>query len=663
MSDDSGQSIVEQASEALGRHGWSEAYELLTQADAARTLEPRGLELLAQASWWVGKLEDAIEARERAYAGYVKAGDSVMAAAAAALLGQANLVRATYPVANAWLNRADHHLEGIDDTVVHGWVAAVRAFQLALEGRHEEGLAASVRAGELATTFGDRDLWAIALSAEGQARIHLGDLERGLAQVDEATIAAVGGEIEPATAGGVCCTTIEACAALGDLKRAVQWTEAQDRWCRREHINGFPGMCRVFRAGIKRIRGDWLAAESEARRASDELAGFMPAAVGMAMYEIGVIRLRRGDLPAAEQALARAHALGRNPEPALSLVHLAEGRADVALASIRRAIEEPDRSPSWWAPPASPLGRMGMLPAEAEIALAAGDVPLARQVTDELAGLVEQFPSAAGSAAVAQAAGDVLLAEGDPTAAARSLRKAVELWGDVDAPYDVARARLALAGAYAASGDAGQAELELGAARDEFERLGAVPDFRRATQLLAGHDGSAPGPSAATRATRTFVFTDIVDSTRLTEALGDEVWGAVIRWHDAVIRTLASEHGGEEIKGTGDGFFLAFPETDDAIETAIAIQRRFEDQRRSQGFAPGVRIGVHRAEANRIGLDYAGGGVNLAARVEAVAGGGEILVSAETLSGARRSFREAARRRVELKGFAAPVDVVAIEWH
>ena len=158
------------------------------------------------------------------------------------------------------------------------------------------------------------------------------------------------------------------------------------------------------------------------------------------------------------------------------------------------------------------------------------------------------------------------------------------------------------------------------------------------------------------------MFTDIVNSTRLNETLGDEAWGGLIRWHDTTIRSLVAEHGGEEIKATGDGFFLAFPETDDAIETAIAIQRRFDEQRRSQGFAPALRIGVHRAEANRNGLDYTGSGVNLAARVEAAATGGEILVSGETLSDARRSFREAGRRTVELKGVSVPVDVVAIDW-
>jgi tetratricopeptide (TPR) repeat protein len=258
----------------------------------------------------------------------------------------------------------------MDDTVVHGWLAVVRAFQLSLEGRFEEVMAQAERAADLAAKFGDRSLGTLALSSEGLARIHSGDVQKGLAQVDEATIAAIGGEIEPATAGGVCCSTIEACAALGDWKRAAQWTEAQDRWCRREHITGFPA-CRVFRAEIK-----WQQAIGWKRNggppSDGRLTGFLPAAVGMALYEIGTIRLRRGDLPAAEEALTRAHALGRYPEPALSLLRLAQGRPDAALASIRRAINEPDTAPTWGPPPTSGLGRLALLPAEAEIALRRG---------------------------------------------------------------------------------------------------------------------------------------------------------------------------------------------------------------------------------------------------------------------------------------------------
>jgi class 3 adenylate cyclase len=657
-------SIESRGRDALGRHEWSEAYDVLTEADAKGTLTPAELGLLAEASWWVGRLPAAIEARERAYAGFVHDGDPTMAALMAALIGQDNLLRGSYPVARAWLNRADRHLAGVEQGAVHGWVAVVRAFQASLDGDYEAALNASLLGRQIAERFGDRDLAALALSCEGLSRIHRGDVEAGLALVDEATVAAVGGEIEPTTAGGVCCSTIEACAALGDWQRAAQWTEAQDRWCKREHISGFPGMCRVFRANIKRLRGDWLAAESEARRATDELAGCIPAAVGMALFEIGLIRLRRGDLDAAEEALSKAHDAGRDPEPAWSLLELARGRPDAAAASIHRALEDPDPRPTWWAHPSSELNRLALLPAQVEIALATGDFATARAAADELAMLAERFPSTQSRANAAGMTGAVLVAEGHASDGIRRLREALGHWAELEAPYEVAQTRVALATGYAADGDARQAQRELEAALQSFERLGAVPDAKRVAARLATGSPAAPRRPAkgGQRVIRTFMFTDIVNSTQLAEILGDDAWTTLIRWHDSAIRTIIAEHGGEEIKATGDGFFLAFTDIDQAIEAAIDLQRRFETHRQQEGFAPTIRIGLHQAEASRAGLDYIGGGVNIAARVGSVAKGGEIVASFATLDAARRPVPAGDRRAVALKGISEEVDVRTIEW-
>lgn len=661
---------MERARDALERHAWREAFDLLSEADAAGTLDAAGLELLAQAAWWVGRLPDAIAARERAYAAFVKAGDTTMAAVTAGLIGRDNLLRNAYPVANGWLNRAQRMLEDVEEGPPHGWLAAVRSFQAGLAGDFDRSYAFASTAYDIARRFGDRDLEALALSNQGLSLIYRGEIEEGLALADEATVAAVAGEIEPQTAGSVCCSTISACSSLGDWRRASEWTEAQDRWCQRERINGFPGMCRIFRAESKRIRGDWAGAEAEARRASDELEGYVPAAIGIALYEIGTIRLLRGDLPAAEEALLLAHARGRDPEPALSLVRLAQGRVDAASASIRRALEAPPSAPSWATPPASDLNRLALLPAQVEIALAAGDAATARRASDELTALAGRFTSTAARASAATSHGRVLLAEDDPSAAIAALRDAVRLWGEVDAPWEAARARVALAEAHRAEGSADRAALELQAARDAFERLGAVPDLRRADDALATlslDDGEPARPGRAIRAAgagvvRTFMFTDIVDSTKLAELVGDESWERLIAWHDAAIRSLVAEHRGEEVKATGDGFFLAFDDASNALDCAVAIQRRFAEQRRTQGFAPAVRIGLHRSEAKRAGLDYLGTGINQASRIAAVAGGGEVLVSAATLATFHAPQAEVGRRTVELKGISAPVEVVSVAW-
>jgi class 3 adenylate cyclase len=201
--------------------------------------------------------------------------------------------------------------------------------------------------------------------------------------------------------------------------------------------------------------------------------------------------------------------------------------------------------------------------------------------------------------------------------------------------------------AYRGESDEHSARDEIAAAKATFERLGAALDVQRAAELL-GEAGSA----------RTFVFTDIVDSTRLLEALGEEKWQKLLKWHDRLLRERIEEASGEVIKQTGDGYFAAFGSSRAAVDAAIAIQRALDDE----PIAPDVRIGVHSGKAfHTEDDDYTGQGVHMAARIGALAGGGEILVSTASLDGTSR-FQLSEPRSERLKGFAEPVELAAIEW-
>jgi class 3 adenylate cyclase len=445
---------------------------------------------------------------------------------------------------------------------------------------------------------------------------------------------------------------------MADYQRAGEWTDAVERWCRRRSINGFPGLCRVHRAQIMMLRGMWREGEAQALLAVQELPAWFPLSVGHAMAAIGEIRMRSGDLDGAEEAFLRANEAGHDPNPGLALLQLARGDAGEAAATIADALDNPSQQPSMEAPPNSGLQRASLLPAQVEISLAAGDLETARAALTDLEAIAATYGSVALRAAAACARGLVELADGRAEAAQRSLRQSASLWGELDAPYEAARSRLALGDAYRAGRNERRAVLEYRAALAAFDRLGAGPDARAATEAL----GQAAGRPAARQVDRTFVFTDIVRSTNLVEALGDEAWGHLIHWHDERLRALFAAHRGEVVKATGDGFFVAFESSGDAVECAVAVQRALREHRRAHGFAPRVRMGIHAGSATRDGQDYHGSGVNAAARVGALAGGDEILATAATAAQARPRPSVSAPRSVTLKGFADPIEVVSIQW-
>ncbi len=155
------------------------------------------------------------------------------------------------------------------------------------------------------------------------------------------------------------------------------------------------------------------------------------------------------------------------------------------------------------------------------------------------------------------------------------------------------------------------------------------------------------------------MFTDIVDSTKLVEVLGEDKWRKLLAWHDRTLRELIEGAGGEVIKHTGDGYFAAFQSPGAALDAAAGIQRALDQH---EPLAPDVRIGVHTGGAfHKDGDDYAGEGVHVAARIGALAKGGEILVSRESLAGGSR-FRFSEPRSEQLKGFESEVELVAVGW-
>lgn len=643
---------LERGREAAFRNAWREAYELLSSADRAGLLvDGKDIEALAEACWWVGRADEGIPIRERANAAYAAAGDPLSAASSALALAREYGSKQEHAVSAGWMSRGERLLADLPESPVHGFLHFMHAM-----GAYEGGMLDAARekaalALELAGKFAVLDLQGYGVMVQGLVEIADGNIKEGMALMDEATVAAVSGELSPMATGVIYCNMISACRDLADYRRAGEWTEAAKRWCERQSITGFPGVCRVHRAEIMALRGAWPEAEQEARRAAEELKGFNATSIAaISFYEMGEIRLRMGDLPAAEEALRTAHEMGKDPHPGLAMLWLAQGKPEAAFKGLKRAVGEAFSAPV----------KARLLPALIDVALVAGQMEEAKTGAGELRQIAEKLDTPALHAAAAAALGAVAIADGKAEEAMKSLRKALALWQEVDVPFEAARTRVLIAAACRVDGDEETALLELQSAKTAFQRLGAVLEIKKVNDLLGDEVGIAIGQGA--RVTKTFLFTDIVGSTNLVEVLGDEAWEDLIRWHDETLRTLIARHGGEEIRHQGDGFVLAFGDPAMALDCAIHIQRALADHRRSQGFAPQVRIGLHIAEATKRGLDYSGRGIHEAARVGALAEGGEILASRNVLDASKTAFGMGEPRTVALKGLSEPLEVVPVDW-
>jgi class 3 adenylate cyclase len=638
---------LEAGRQAFERRSWRDAYTLLKEADEQGRLSAPDLEALAKSAWWIGRSAESISAFERSYAAFVEAGDRAQAAFIALTIRREYLVKLAESVAQAWLRRAEQLLDGEPESVAHGYLAIAHGEMAHGRGELDHALSHFDRAVEIASGLDDRDLQTWAAMRRAYALATSGRLDESWAIMEDAAAAAIGGQLGAHTTGAVFCNVMAACRESADYRRGSEWAEVSKSWCERQDIAGFPGVCRVHRAEFMRLTGAWAEAEAEVQRATEELFEFAPAVAGAAFHELGEVRLRMGDLSAADEAFGQAQELGDDGQPGRALLLLARGSIDAAAASIRNALDEVE-----W----DKLARARLLPAQADIAKSRGDAATADAVAAELEEIANEFGTAAIRAVAAHAAGVATLLREERGEAARRFREARKLWRELDAPYEAALETVALAEALEGSGDREAAKLELESARATFARLGATPDVAHADVLLAG----AAAPQVA-RHVRTFMFTDIVGSTALVEAIGDEAWHDLLHWHDESLRRCFAENAGEEIDHTGDGFFVAFPTAESALACAAQIQRKLAEQRRDHGFAPRVRIGLHAAEATRVGADYEGGGVHTAARIGALAEGGEILASVDTLEGIDGVVVGEARE-VTLKGVAKPVRVAAVEW-
>ena len=470
---------LERGREAYVAWAWRDAYESLVSADRETPLGPKDLELLATSSYMLGRDDDYLRTLERAHRGYLDQGETLRAVRCAFWVGITFALRGEMAQASGWLATAQRLLEREErDVPERGYLLMPRVFQHEWAGEYAAAAGVAGEAVAMAERFGDPDGFALALQAQGYMLIKAGRVGEGLALLDEAMVTVTTREVSPIATGLVYCGVIGACQEVYETRRAQEWTAALTRWCEHQpDLVAFTGRCLVHRAEILQLKGQWREALEEAGRAGVRLAeGYDRAWAGEAFYRQGELLRLSGDLTGAEDAYREASRYGRGRQPGLALVRLAQGRADAACAAIRSALDEGS----------DPTTRAALLPAVVEIMLASNEIEEARSAAAELGEIAERFGSVLLAAAVAHARGTVTLAGGDAQEALGYLRRASQLWRELDAPYEEARTRVSLAEACRALGDEDSAGLELETARHAFERLGARLDAARVEALAHG---------------------------------------------------------------------------------------------------------------------------------------------------------------------------------
>ncbi len=472
-------STVDAARAALVRYDWSAAYDLVRGASGADAPDPDALEILAEAAWWTSRIDECIAVRERLYRVYEDSGDLLHAGATAMELSENHDFRGQPSVARAWLARARRLLVDAPDGLARGRLLLREAEVAHAAGDVGDAIAHSEEALNMARVRRIVDLEAESLQCLARLHIAEGRSEEGLTLFDEAMLIAVEGRCNPFVTGKVYCSFVSACEELGDLPRAAEWIEVGCTWAAQHPVSAFPGLCRVHRAEVLQMRGEWERAEAEARQACAELDGVNAYNTALSFREIGEIRRRIGDLEGADVAFRAATDLGLHPQPGLALLRLAEDRVAVAARMIQQALGEVGLND---------LARAKLLPAAVQIGVAADDLDAARTAADDLERIARAYRSALLEATAVTSRGRLLLAEGDLADATASLRIALQRWRALAVPYEVATTQVLLGEAARRAGDDDEAQACFIAASATFERLGAALDVARLD----------PGPDAAT---------------------------------------------------------------------------------------------------------------------------------------------------------------------
>lgn len=416
-------------------------------------------------------LERAIELRSRAYACYLESDRPAPAVRIAAWLAREYFtVHGNLPAAAGWISRAESLLKKAGHCAEAGWLAVI---QSALAPDPEMMKRLADQAIEIGRELSDGDLEIVGLSAKGLAHVYAAQVSEGMALLDEAMAAAIGGEVRSFWAiSDVYCNTLLACDRAGDFERAEQWCRVVMEICQRRDATPLFPFCHGTYGAVLAATGRWPEAEEEFELA---LRLFSDGHRGMrviALSRLADLRIKQGRI---EEAAVLLEGYEEHPLAirAATRLNLAMGRPSLAAGLVRRRLDMVGIDSLLAAPLLSLL---------VDAQLAIGNV---RSATENAVAL-EQLAARTGQRSIQAdaefALGATAVAAARPDGL-RHVERAIELYGQMEQPLEQAHARV-LAAKAVVHEDRDIAVAFIKSALVTLDRVGARRDFDAAAEEL-----------------------------------------------------------------------------------------------------------------------------------------------------------------------------------
>lgn len=476
-----------QAAELLSASDYPGALAVLQEALRERE-DAEALTLMGSACRALGDIRAAVDAFQRAYRQFVDHENHGEAGMAACTLADLELSHSgASAVASGWLARGRHHLDLDPDHPGRVYLEALCAYQ-AMAYEKDPLAARSFATAALADgqRLGDRAAELMGKAVLGYIDVALGRLDDGFRLLDEATAAALGGEIPTVAALDAYCVLITACERVRDFDRVDQWARRVLLLSEEVGSDAFAPFARTAWANALTWRGRWDAAEAELARILEGAEG-QPLTAAMAMVLRSALRRRQGRLHEADEELSRAE---REPyrRAVRHLVLAARARLELDRGNAQDAADVAARYLK--AVSASDLiERVDALETLVRARVELMQLNEADTAATELEHLAERIPTAGVRAAAAAGRAWVHRARGELDQAQARFEQAVALFDEAGLRHDAVEARLGLAYALFDAGDPGAARRVAEPASAVASELGATQEIMAAERLLAAIRG------------------------------------------------------------------------------------------------------------------------------------------------------------------------------